>query len=265
MASSAAAAAVAYQLVTRTSKATGKAAKVAVLTLTNPPVNGLSHAVRAGVRESLARASRDGADAAVVVGAGATFPAGADIAEFERGDWAKAPDLGEVVEAVDAARIPVVAAVHGTALGGGLELALACSLRVGSTRARLGLPEPKLGLIPGAGGTQRLPRLVGRGRALDLMLTGREVAAAEAHAIGLLDRVVDPGAALDAAVELATQVAALSLPALEAVLRCVDDAGELSLAEGMAREAARVEDLFDSPDGREGLAAFLAKRPATFA
>jgi enoyl-CoA hydratase/carnithine racemase len=159
----------------------------------------------------------------------------------------------------------LAAAIEGRALGGGLELALACTLRIGSVSARLGLPEAKLGLIPGAGGTQRLPRLVGRGRALDMMLTAREAEAADALAIGLLDRVTEPGGALKQALELAGPFGAMSRPALTAVLRCVDDAAELPLAEGMAREAARVADLFDSPDGREGLAAFIAKRPASFA
>jgi enoyl-CoA hydratase len=138
-------------------------------------------------------------------------------------------------------------------------------MRIGSVSARLGLPEVKLGLSPGGGGTQRLPRLVGRGRALDLMLTGREVAADEALAIGLLDRVTEPGGAVALAVRLAGQLGALSRPALGAVLRCVDDAADLPLADGLTREAARVTDLFDSPDGREGLAAFVAKRPASFA
>jgi enoyl-CoA hydratase/carnithine racemase len=138
-------------------------------------------------------------------------------------------------------------------------------MRIGSTSARLGLPEAKLGLIPGAGGTQRLPRLVGRGRALDMMLTALEVPADEALAIGLLDRVTEPGDALKQALELAGQFGAMSRPALTAVLRCVDDAAELPVAEGMAREADRVTDLLDSPDGQEGLAAFVAKRPASFA
>ena len=119
--------------------------------------------------------------------------------------------------------------------------------------------------MPRAGGTQRLARLVGRGRALDMMLTAREVPAEEALAIGLLDRVTAPGGALEQALELAAQFGAMSRPALAAVLRCVEDAAELPLAEGMAREADRVTDLLDSPDGQEGLAAFVAKRLPSFA
>jgi enoyl-CoA hydratase len=170
-----------------------------------------------------------------------------------------------VLDRIAALDRPSVAVIEGQALGGGLELALACTLRVGSAMARLGLPEPKLGLIPGAGGTQRLPRLVGRGRALDMLLTAREVAADEAIVMGLLNRVTEPGGALDAALALAGQLAALSRPAITAILRCVDDAAELPLAEGMAREAVRVTDLLVSPEGREGLAAFIEKRPARFA
>ncbi len=172
--------------------------------------------------------------------------------------------LRRPIERIGSSGRPSIAVIEGQALGGGLELAMAASLRVAGRDARLGLPETRLGLIPGAGGTQRLPRLVGRGPALDIMLTPRTVDAAEAHAIGLVDRVVDAGDAEKAALAWAAQLAALPTSALDAVLRCVDDAQELPLAEGLAREADRVGELFGGEDAREGVAAFLERRPPEF-
>jgi enoyl-CoA hydratase/carnithine racemase len=243
---------------------------VFVVRLGNPPANQLGEALIDGLAAALEAFGASAARVLVIASAlDGFFAAGADIKLMGRADRATFAAYGASMRAlldrIAALSRPSIAAIEGRALGGGLELALACALRVGSTNALLGLPEPKLGLIPGAGGTQRLPRLIGRARALDMMLTGREVEAAEGHLIGLLDRLVHSGTAESAAIQLARDLAVLSLPALEAMMRCVDDAAELPLAEGMAREAARVEALFDSPDGREGLAAFIAKRPATFA
>jgi enoyl-CoA hydratase/carnithine racemase len=238
--------------------------------LANPPANQLGRPLLEGLAAALAEFGSSPARTLVICsGLTGFFAAGADIklmvAADRAGFAAYGGELRVLMDGIAAQDRPSIAVIEGRALGGGLELALACTLRVGSKTARLGLPEGKLGLIPGAGGTQRLPRLVGRGRALDIMLTAREVPADEALAIGLLDRLTDPGGALPAALELAGQFGAMSGPALAAVLRSVDDAGELPLADGMAREADRVTNLFDSPDGREGLAAFVAKRPASFA
>ncbi|MBO0712991.1 MAG: enoyl-CoA hydratase/isomerase family protein, partial [Acetobacteraceae bacterium] len=133
---------------------------VAVVTIDHPPVNALNNAVRAGLIEALARARRDASVAAVVLtGAGRTFIAGADIAEMDRPP--QSPSTADVIAAIELAAKPVVAALHGTPLGGGFEIALACDYRIAAPGTRMGLPEIKLGLIPGAGGTQRLPRLVG--------------------------------------------------------------------------------------------------------
>jgi enoyl-CoA hydratase len=238
--------------------------------LTNPPANQLGQTLIDGLSDALDAFDASDARALLVTSTlDGFFAAGADIKLMESAAPATfaayGASLRTVLDRLAALSRPSIAVIEGRALGGGLELAVACTLRVAGRNARLGLPEPKLGLIPGAGGTQRLPRLIGRGRALDMMLTAREVTAEEADRIGLVDRLTEPGAARTAAIELVTGFAALSRPALEAVLRCVDDAAELPLAEGMAHEARRVEALFDSPDGREGLAAFLAKRPATFA
>lgn len=241
-----------------------------VVTLSNPPANQLGAALVAGMDAALDSFADSPARALVISsGIDGYFAAGADIklmAAADAGAFSTYGDsLRRLMDRIAGLDRPSIAAIDGRALGGGLELALACSLRIGSGRALLGLPEPKLGLIPGAGGTQRLPRLVGRGRALDILLTGREVAAPEACAIGLVDRLAEVGGALPAAITLASQLAALSRPALAAILRCVSDAGELPIRDGMAREAQRVESLFDSPDAKEGLAAFLARRAPRFA
>jgi enoyl-CoA hydratase/carnithine racemase len=238
--------------------------------LANPPANQLSPPLVDGLAAAIAEFETSDArvlifhsalDGFFMAGGDIKFMAGADPAAFE----AYLDTLRAAFGQIAGLDRPSIAVIEGRALGGGLELALACTMRIGSASARLGVPESKLGLIPGGGGTQRLPRLVGRGRALDMMLTGRQVHADEALAIGLLDRVTEPGGALALAVQLAGQLGAMSRPALEAVLRSVDDAAELPLARGLAAEAARVTELFGSPDGREGLAAFVAKRPASFA
>ena len=162
--------------------------EIAVLTLDNPPVNALSHILREGVAAGLEAAAADPAVKAIVlICAGRTFIAGADIKEF--GKPIAAPTLQDLQDQIEALDKPVIAALHGTALGGGLELALACHYRIASPSAKVGLPEIKLGIIPGAGGTQRLPRLVGLPRALDMILTGTPVGAASAVTLGIVDEL----------------------------------------------------------------------------
>lgn len=166
--------------------------RVAVIALCNPPVNALGARVRAGVLAAIERAGEDAlVDAVVLIGRGRCFSAGADIAEFGRPAPAGTPDLPQVVARVEACPKPVVAAIHGTAVGGGLELALGCHHRVGAPTARLGLPEVKLGLIPGAGGTQRLPRLIGVEPALGLIVGGQYCDATQSLSLGLIDEVVE--------------------------------------------------------------------------
>jgi 3-hydroxyacyl-CoA dehydrogenase len=179
---------------------------IAVVTVDNPPVNALKHEVRAGLAEALRRAGDDAAvEAAVIIGAGRGFSAGADIGEFGRPP--QMPGLGDIIAAIEAMPKPVVAALHGTALGGGLELALACHFRIAVLAARLGLPEVKLGLLPGAGGTQRLPRLIGPEKALKMIVGGEPVGADEALADGLLDEIA-AGDLGSAAVAFARRVVA---------------------------------------------------------
>ncbi|MFI5376308.1 MAG: enoyl-CoA hydratase/isomerase family protein, partial [Candidatus Rokuibacteriota bacterium] len=164
--------------------------RIAVLTVNNPPVNALSQHVRQGLRDGLKQAAADGDVAAIVITcAGRTFIAGADITEF--GKPPKEPGLHEVLDLIEGSPKPVVAVIHGTALGGGLEVTLACHYRVGVKTARFGLPEVKLGILPGAGGTQRLPRVVGVPKALSMIVSGDPIGADEALKVGLIDEIVD--------------------------------------------------------------------------
>jgi 3-hydroxyacyl-CoA dehydrogenase len=164
--------------------------RVAVLTVNNPPVNALSHHVRKGLHDGLRQAIADaGSQAIVIVCGGRTFIAGADITEF--GKPPTPPSLHDVLDVIESSPKPVIAAIHGTALGGGLEVTLACHYRVGVKDARFGLPEVKLGLLPGAGGTQRLPRVVGVEKALAMMVSGDPIRADEALRHGLIDEIVD--------------------------------------------------------------------------
>jgi 3-hydroxyacyl-CoA dehydrogenase len=162
--------------------------EVAVITIDNPPVNALSHAVRDGLLKAVERFQGDGkAKAAVICGAGRTFIAGADIKEF--GKPLADPQLPHITNVIEASEKPVIAALHGTALGGGFEVALGCHYRVAVEGAKVGLPEVNLGILPGAGGTQRTPRLAGVEAAADMITSGRHVGAGEAQELGLVDHV----------------------------------------------------------------------------
>jgi enoyl-CoA hydratase/carnithine racemase len=242
---------------------------VAVITLDRRPVNALSGQLVADLEEAIDRAAA-GAVRAVVVTGSPHFAAGADISEFKAamdsgGSGASlGVELGQALNTIAALPKPVIAAVRGFALGGGLELAMACDLRVLSEGARVGQPEIKLGVIPGAGGTQRLARLVGVGRAKDLVLTGRMIDARTALAWGLADRVV-PEDELDAAARaLADELAAGATVAMAIGKDVIDDGFSMRLGDGLAIEAAGFRKAFETEDAREGVAAFLVKRPPTF-
>ncbi|HEX3413325.1 MAG TPA: 3-hydroxyacyl-CoA dehydrogenase NAD-binding domain-containing protein [Stellaceae bacterium] len=218
---------------------------VAVVTADNPPVNALKHEVRVGLTEALVQARDDGAVTAIVIAcAGRTFFAGADITEF--GKPPQAPSLHDVIAAIEAMPKPVVAALHGTALGGGFELALACHFRVAVSGARVGLPEVKLGLLPGAGGTQRLPRLVGPEKALQMIVSGEPIGAAEASDDGIIDEIVE-GDLTEAAIDFARRIVREGRP-----LRLVRDREEKLIGEGFADAA---EALTRRLRGREAPAA----------
>src|SRR5438132_8220972 len=184
---------------------------VAVITLNNPPVNGLGNALRAGILQGLERAAAEAqVKAVVLIGAGKSFSGGADIGEF--GKPRDMPGLPVVNDAQDALQKPLVAAISGFALGGGLELALACHYRIAAPKAQLGLPEVKLGILPGSGGTQRLPRIVPVSKAVQMMTTGTPISAEEALQLGLLDEIVQGGDLLDAAVVYANKLVAERKP-----------------------------------------------------
>ena len=183
---------------------------VAIITIDNPPVNALRHGVRAGIKECVIAARDDASvEAIVLTGAGRTFVAGADITEF--GKPPQSPGLMEVITILDDVKKPTIAAVHGTPLGGGLELTMGCHFRIAAAGTRLGLPEIKLGLIPGAGGTQRLPRLVGIEKALPMILSGDPIPAKDAKAAGLVDEIIE-GDLVEGAVAFARKVLAEKRP-----------------------------------------------------
>lgn len=173
--------------------------------------------------------------------------------------------IRQLLDRLDGLEATTIAAIDGPAIGGGLELALACTMRVAGRGAKLGLPQVKLGVIPVAGGTQRLPRIVGRGRALDLLVTGRTVGVDEAYEMHLVDRRADEGGAVALAEEIARQIARASGPAVRAARRAADAAGGDSFPQGMAVEAREGLALFERGEAREGLAAFLDHRRPDFA
>ena len=187
---------------------------VAVITLDNPPVNALSLSLRTGLDRALAAGMEDTEiEAFVLHSAGRMFSAGADIREFDSGAAGESPTLGELIATIEASPKPIVAAIHGTALGGGCELALGCHARVSVPGTRLGLPEVTLGIVPGAGGTQRLPRLIGVPAALDMIVSGKPMKAEKGHALGLVDEMATDGADLvDVAVGLAERLASEAGP-----------------------------------------------------
>jgi enoyl-CoA hydratase/carnithine racemase len=231
----------------------------ALVTITHAPVNAISRAVAVALLEALAAAEADPACRVLVLtGDGDRhFSAGADLTEFPADVTASV----EVTRRLEASRLPVVAAVNGFALGGGCEFALACDLRICSANARFGQPEIKLGLIPGWGGTQRLPRLVGRGRALEMLLTGDQVDSARALEWGLVTRVVPSADLRQEALVLAGLLAERPSLAVAAIKRAVHRGLDGPLEDGLRREREEFDRVLGSEDAREGLSAFLEKRP----
>jgi enoyl-CoA hydratase/carnithine racemase len=240
---------------------------IATIRLARPPMNALNVAVQEGLRAAARQVSADDAVRAVVVyGGGKVFAAGADIKEMaamSSADMAaRAPELTSAFDAIARIPKPVVAAITGYALGGGCELALACDWRVAAPGATLGQPEINLGLIPGAGGTQRLARLVGPARAKDIVLSGRMVGAEEALAIGLVDRLADDPYA--AARELVARYVDGPAAAIRAAKLAIDGGLSMDLASGLAWESQLFAALFATGDRAEGMAAFVEKRPPRF-
>ena len=236
---------------------------IAVVTLNSPKVNALSTALLARLGAIAAELTVVPARAVVLTGGERIFAAGADISEF--GGPAEARTIGAAFHAAlnAFAAIPsfTIAAVSGFALGGGCELAMACDYRIASTKAVFGQPEILLGIIPGGGGTQRLPRLVGASRAKEIMVTGRQVRSDEALAIGLADEVVEPEQLMTRALELAATVGRGATQAVRLVKKAVDDGIETDLASGLALELRLFEEVFSTEDAATGVRSFLENGP----
>jgi 3-hydroxyacyl-CoA dehydrogenase len=269
--------------------------EIALIIVDNPPVNALSWHVRQGLFDGMTKAVADGAAGIVVICEGRTFIAGADISEFSGAP--KGPGLHEVQDAMENAPVPVIAAIHGTALGGGLEVALCAHYRVAVSSAKFGLPEVNLGLLPGAGGTQRLPRLTGVPKALEMMTSGRHISTAEAREAGLVDEVTD-GDLRSAAVAFARRAVAEKMPlarvrdrddkvleargntemfakfrasiarktrgflAPEYNIQCIEAAANLPFDEGMAVERRLFTELMTGSQSAAQRYAFFAERAA---
>jgi enoyl-CoA hydratase/carnithine racemase len=242
--------------------------RVAHLELVNPPLNLVTRDLLEELGEALATLAAGPAGdvrAVVVSGRGErAFCAGSHVGEFEAQRGSAGRERHELEERVSRALadlpMPTIAAIEGDALGGGLELALCCDLRIASSRARLGLPEVRLAVTPGSGGTQRLPRIVGPARAKELILTGRVIGAEEAARIGLVNEVVPAGEALARADAVAEEIAARGPLAVREAKRLIDAALELDLDAGLAAELDASERIFATEDMLEGAAAFFAKR-----
>jgi enoyl-CoA hydratase len=244
--------------------------RIATITVNRPDkLNALSDAVIRELGSAIDQAVADGGVGGVILtGAGRAFVAGADISELaeqspmEGTQRARAGQ--EIFGRYERSPKPVIAAVNGFALGGGCELAMACHLRIASTTARFGQPEVKLGILPGYGGTQRLPRLIGTGRALQLLMTAEVIDAAEAHRIGLVNAVVAADELLGTARAMLAQMLANGPLAVAACIDAVRRGQDMALDDALAYEAAQFGTLSSTADMREGMAAFIAKRPPVF-
>ncbi len=250
--------------------------RIALLTIDHPPVNSFNKQVVTELDEAIDELMADDEVKAIVITGGGTnaFVAGADIPEIKEllehpgegyGEAREFIERGQGVNLkIETATKPVIAAINGFCLGGGLELAMACHMRICSDRARLGQPEINLGLIPGWGGTQRLPRIVGKAQALEMILTGDMITAQEAYRVGLVNKVVPAGAILKEARGLARKIVSKSKFPIAATLRAVTKGLERTVEEGLEMEKDQFVGLADTEDIREGVSAFLEKRQPEF-
>ena len=243
--------------------------RVGVLTLNRPKaLNALNDQLMDELGAALlAFDANDGIGAIIITGSEKAFAAGADIGAMK--DWSymdvyRQDYITRNWETLKRVRKPVIAAVSGYALGGGCELAMMCDIIIAAESAKFGQPEIKLGVIPGAGGTQRLPRAVGKAKAMDLALTARMMDASEAERAGLVSRVVPTEALMTEAMDAATIIASMSLPSVMMAKECVNRAFESSLNDGLAFERRVFHSLFATEDQKEGMAAFAEKRKANF-
>ena len=245
--------------------------QILIVTIDRPKVlNALNAQTVEEIGRVFAEARKDDAVRAVIVTGGGekAFVAGADINELARQSPISGKETSErgqfILSQIERFPKPVIAAINGFALGGGCELALACHIRIASEKAQIGLPEVTLGIIPGYGGTQRMARLLGKGKALELICTGERIGAAEAEKIGLVNQVVAPEALMATAEEMAKKIASRSPVAVRAAIEAVNVGSDMGFEEGQFLEATLFGLLCASEDMKEGMSAFLEKRPAKF-
>ncbi len=245
-----------------------KLENVAIVTIDNPPMNVLSNQVAEELCEAFAELENsDDVVSVILTGKGErAFMAGADIKEFpamiEGSQSDQRSKKGEVYQVVHAFPKPTIAYLNGHTLGGGLELALACDIRIASKMAQLGLPEVKLGLFPGGGGTQRLPRLIGEAKAKELMFTGNSITAEEALHLGIVNQIAENG--IDDALKMAAKIGRHSLQSLRRIKEAVNEGQEKTLTEGLALEAKLFKEVFETEEVKEGIRAFIEKRHPSF-
>lgn len=246
---------------------------VAVITIDNPPMNVLSRQVTQELGEIFAAIAEDAeVIVAILTGAGnRAFMAGADIKEFPQSlglekEKLKSNSLKshEVLNFIADIPKPTIALLNGLAFGGGCELALTCDIRIAEEHVKVGLPEVKLGLFPGGGGTQRLPRLIGSSKAKELMFLGEPLSAEAAFQIGLVNQVVASGRGMETALSMAKKMAYYSLQALSRIKEAVNKGSDTSIDEGLELEAELFAEVFGTEDVREGVQAFIEKRPPSF-
>lgn len=243
---------------------------VAYLTIQSPPANALSSNLLqdlAGYLDNVEQ--QEEAKAIVLTGEGKFFSAGADIKEFtslqNASDYESLSVKGqELFDRIEGFQIPVIAAIHGAALGGGLELAMACHIRIVAENAKLGLPELSLGIIPGFAGTQRLPQYVGTAKAYEMILSGEPISGSEASVLGLANKAVAEEELIKETVKLAEKIAAKSKPSINRVMKLIPFAKTEQFAAGTKAEAKMFGEIFGSEDAKEGVQAFMEKRKPNF-
>jgi enoyl-CoA hydratase len=243
---------------------------VMIITIDNPPANALSTPVMMELNEALEEMKNDdGVNVCVLTGAGMFFVAGADIKEIatietKKVGMEKTSQGQAIFNVIEKSEKPVIAAINGMCLGGGLELAMACHMRVSSDRAVFGQPEIKLGIIPGFGGTQRLSRLVGKAKAIEWILTGDRINAREAWALGLVNKIVPSTDVLKQSVGLAKKITSSGQVAVRAALKAINEGFSMKLEDGLRCEIELFGDLCETFDMKEGVQAFIEKRQPRF-
>lgn len=243
---------------------------VAVLKINNPPLNAIDEEVIIGLEDAARKIAEDEKVKVVVLtGEGAAFVAGADIKKVREvkteKDGIEVTSRGQaILNTIENSRKPYIAAINGLALGGGTEIALACHIRILGDQAQMGLPEVRLGILPAFGGSQRSPRLIGKARALELMLTGNFIDAKECERIGLVNHVVPQADVLVEATKMARSIANKGQVAVRAIMEAVMEGGKMSLEEGLKLESRLFGKLAVTEDKEEGIAAFLEKRKPVF-